>query len=352
MTDILNKYICLNPFYHLEIYDFGVYCCCNSWNNTKIGNLGKLNEIHKNDSVLKKIQDSVLDGSYSYCNKNNCPFLLDLIHSGRVGHLFVEKDKTDISELYNLSSNLSLKLCFDQSCNLTCPSCRTKVIMANNEEREIFNDNFIEIIQIFGKKTKSLYISGSADPFASKTFRDFLINFEEDDFPILENIYIHTNGQLLNEQMWKKISKVHKYIKYIEVSIDAATEETYSKVRRGGSWNKLLKNLEFIISIPTIIKFSFSFVVQDTNYKEMEYFVELITKMIGTKDYTIYFNKILNWGTYSDKEFIDKQIFKEFHPEFNNFLIELNKIVNTHNTHIDMPDIISKYSLKGIKRII
>ncbi|MEN6291952.1 MAG: hypothetical protein ABFD07_08065, partial [Methanobacterium sp.] len=152
---------------------------------------------------------------------------------------------------------------------------------------------------------------------------------------------------LLDENMWNRIKKSHDYIKTIEISIDAATKDTYEKIRRGGNWERLIKNLNFISSIETISSKSYSFVVQDTNYKEMKMLYDLINNLPHyRKDkHIVYFGKILNWGTYTDDEFLIKQIWGEHHPNFNDFLVELKKIGIKYNSTNNMSDIIEKYNL-------
>ena len=49
----------------------------------------------------------------------------------------------------------------------------------------------------------------------------------------------------------------------------------------------------------------FSFVVQDTNYKEMYDFYKLIESYFVDKDVTweVKFTQIINWKTFTDKEY-------------------------------------------------
>ena len=51
-----------------------------------------------------------------------------------------------------------------------------------------------------------IYLSGTADPFASKSFRKFLINFDKKKFPNVNHIHLHTNGLLLTKSMWEQLS--------------------------------------------------------------------------------------------------------------------------------------------------
>jgi hypothetical protein len=83
----------------------------------------------------------------------------------------------------------------------------------------------------------------------------------------------------------------------------------------------------------------------------MENFYSLMMK-IFKNNVDIYFNKITNWGTYSDSEFKLKQIWNESHPEFQIFLHQLNKINSKYRCIHNMHDIIDKHLPKKINDLI
>jgi MoaA/NifB/PqqE/SkfB family radical SAM enzyme len=336
---ILKHYICSVPFTYIEVHKNGIFSCCPSWLPNKIGDLENIESVWESDE-LKKIQQSLIDGSYKYCSKTECPYLSQLILKQSPSNVFINKKHFNKSLISEGPTNINFA--FDRSCNLSCPSCRNVAIMANGEELE-FIDKTINRIQLkYGKHLKMLYLSGSADPFASKSIRKFLLNFDREKFPNLKHIHLHTNGLLLNEDMWMKLSHIHDLIKTIEISIDAATKETYEIVRRGGNWETILENLKFISTIKLNDK-RVSFVVQDTNYIEMEDFYNLMMSIFDN-NVDVFFNKITNWGTYSDADFKIKQIWNNTHPEFSFFLHQLNKIKFKKRCIHNMDDIITNNS--------
>jgi len=343
MYNILEQYVCTAPFNYLEIHKEKVFGCCPSWMTIPYGDTNNLSSVWNSD-IAVKTRESVLDGSYRYCDKNKCAYLSQLINTNIPTDIFIKKSQ-DIS-LNNGPTRLNLS--FDLSCNLSCPSCRKNI--SNDDELLNINRILKNVSLEFKNTVTYIYISGTCDPFASKTFRNFLKNFNIDMFPKLEHIHLHTNGLLLTEQMWNEIENVHKYIKSIEISIDAATKDTYEKIRRGGKWETIIKNINFISTIPTIKEKSYSFVVQDTNYKEMKMFYDMIVNLPHiNKRYIIYFGKILNWGTYSDDEFLIKQIWNENHINFNDFILELRKVGIIYKSINNMNDIIEKYNLQPNK---
>lgn len=337
-SNILKKYICTTPFVYLEAHKGAVYSCCPSWLPNKISTLENIKEAWKS-TELKEVQDSILDGSYKYCSKTQCPYLSQLLIEEIKPKGFVEKEHFKIEKYKDGPTNVNFA--FDRSCNLSCPSCRSVAYMANGEEIDFIDETIDDIVEIYGKNLEFIYLSGTADPFASKSFRKFLLEFDRIKLPKVNHIHLHTNALLLTEKMWNSLSQIHDLIKTIEISIDAATVETYDIVRRGSNWDGLMKNLEFISTIKMDNK-NVSFVVQDTNYTEMENFYVLMNK-IFKNDINVFFNKITNWGTYSNSEFAIKQIWNETHPEFQTFLHHLNKVNKKYKCTHNMHDIINKH---------
>ncbi|MDH4206821.1 MAG: hypothetical protein OEV45_14970, partial [Desulfobacteraceae bacterium] len=166
-----------------------------------------------------------------------------------------------------------------------------------------------------------LYITGSGDPFGSPFFRKWLKTMRREDMPLLKNLHLHTNGQLWTPKMWGTISRdVRQLVKSTEISIDAASSETYSINRRGGSFERLLENLEFVSTLRRngpLERVTISMVVQENNFLEMPDFVRLGQRF----DFdTVYFSQLVNWGTFSEKEFTNRAIHLPTHPRHSEFV--------------------------------
>jgi radical SAM protein with 4Fe4S-binding SPASM domain len=81
---------------------------------------------------------------------------------------------------------------------------------------------------------------------------------------------IVTNGTLLTEEKIKELSEAN--VDIIFFSIDAFTEETYNKIRRGLSYNQVLKNIENIINSNCKTFVVVKFTLQKDNYLELNDF--------------------------------------------------------------------------------
>ena len=346
----LKNYICAMPFNTIELHEKNSFLCCPSWLTKSLPSNNLLKKSWESEEATE-IRKSVLDGSYKYCDKNQCPFLHQLIKFGEVGNTNTLYHKNKIPD--NLKEKIEsfnngiiqppaiIQFSFDRSCNLKCPSCRIDLIVENSDGIQRVKNTIEEIEYEYGKTTKILYITGTGDPFVSVGFRDFLRNFDSSKWPSLQKIHLHTNATRWNKKMWDSMSNIHTYVKTCEISIDAATKETYeNKVRLGGNWDELMDNLKFISTIQTLKSIKTSFVVQQYNYKEMKEFYDLMYSIFGKK-LNVYFGKILNWGTFTEEELSNHQVWKQSNPEHQDFLSEVYKVMPQNNVWTNLQEFLN-----------
>jgi MoaA/NifB/PqqE/SkfB family radical SAM enzyme len=353
--NILKQYVCKQPFEYLDIQSDSAHICCPSWCPTDVKtNNGK---IGWDDTIVKKIRKSVLDGSYKYCDKNVCPSLNKLLNTGvtEYNSPLVPKDKflehypiKDISDIDNINSDCKhLLFGFDRSCNLKCPSCRDCLVPNDriNTKEHINKVNILNTIETkLAPTIESILITGSGDPFYSNLYRNYLINFDKSKYPNLKEIKIITNGNMLDEKLWNSL-KSKEYIKTIEVSIDAGTESTYENVTRlNGTWKKLMSNLNFLSTLNSVSKFYLSFVVSELNYMEMGTFYDTISNIFKGLNYEVVYRQHVYWadGKYTEKEVNDIAVFNPTHSKHNEFLEQLQSIYNKPNINHNFNHLVKK----------
>lgn len=346
----LNDYICSVPFVNLEMHVSGRNLCCASWTTKSLPENSTAKEAWESQEA-NDVRNSILDGSYKYCDRLQCPFLKQFLEMGSKGHTNAIFKKSEmppylikaVDNFKNgiLDDPLTIIFSFDRTCNLKCPSCRIELIVESTSGIERVKKTINEIEQDYGKSVKSIYITGSGDPFVSVGFRDFLRNFDETKWPELKKIHFHTNATRWNKQMWDSMPNIHKYVKSCEISIDAGTKETYeNKVRLGGNWDELMDNLKFISTIKTIKNIKPSFVVQTHNYKEMETFYNLMVDIFGNR-VNVFYGKINNWGTFTDEEYLEHKIWDSSHPLYDDFVKEVNNFILKDKVWHNLQEIIN-----------
>ena len=353
MSSRKEDYICAVPFINLELHDKPRHLCCGSWLKKTLPP-GSTPYDAWNSKEAHDIRESILDGSYKYCDASQCPYLGEIVsnNSSRVNDTVFEKPFYHKSKLPTFVKELitehkedrlkpaTIQFSFDRTCNLKCPTCRTKIITASSSQIKNIQNTIDLIKEQYSKDIKTLYITGSGDPFVSVGFRNFLKNIDLSDWPNLYRIHLHTNATMWNKKMWESMPNVHSLVKSCEISIDAATKDTYeTETRIGGSWDELISNLHYIATLKSIKSIKTSFVVQDTNFREMKLFYDLMYSIFGSK-VSIFFGKISNWGTFSNTEFIKKAVHLPEHPLHNEFLVELNRVLPNKNTWSNLQELI------------
>jgi MoaA/NifB/PqqE/SkfB family radical SAM enzyme/tetratricopeptide (TPR) repeat protein len=315
----LSEFFCSKPFEHFEAFHEGrVFVCCQPWLPRTIGNLKDEIEDVWNGPAAQELRRSILDGDFSHCSRMRCPAIL----SGSLPKRDSIKDPAlrAIIDQHSVRVPFSprfVNLSYDGTCNLSCPSCRKEVVVASREQQIQFANWGAKLKKIL-PGARELLCSGSGDPFASSSYRELLCSLEHADNPGLL-IRLETNGILLTEANWQKLSKIHRNPINIQISIDSATEKTYEILRRGGKFQRLLANLEFVSRLRRenkIQRASLVFVVQALNYREMPGAVD-ITNRFGLD--SIIFLPLTNWGTYSTQDYLDRNVCNPRHPLHNDF---------------------------------
>ena len=319
----MNDLVCSAPFHYTEITNEGQYLCCPGWLpvDVKSSDNFKQNFFNKQST---EIRESILDGSYKFCKENLCPHL-SKHKKGIATSAFIPRTSSIIQK----PKPQAIVFGFDLSCNLGCPSCRSEFINFVGEQRIQMDRILDSVVEQLGSTLETITLCGGAEPFFSKTMMRFMREFDSSKFPKLKSIHLHTNGTLWNQNSWRLIEPIHKYIHSCEISMDAGTEEVYNVVRRGGDWNKLMDNIDFVLTIPTIKFIKYSFVVQQRNYKDMKNFYNLIHSKMKDSDkrFEIFFNPIVEWGEFQQQDnFKEQEIHNPTHTEYSLFLNELKKI--------------------------
>jgi hypothetical protein len=321
-----RRLFCAKPFRDLEIAESGdAYLCCRSWLPVSIGNVWRDDVAGIwNGETAQAIRRSVLDGSFRHCTA--CPFLATA--TGCVRHADALDDPDERALLESgavvVGGPALVNLAYDRTCNLSCPSCRSEMVVVTGgrfaalaalQERVLDGDLLSRI--------EWLNVTGSGDPFASRLYRDLLRAIDPARHPRLR-VKLHTNGLLFTPDAWSDLGPIRERVEQVEVSVDAACAVTYRANRRGGNWETLLQNLDFIASLRRrgpIRNLQLSFVVQANNWREMPAFVELGE---GAGADRIFFSALRNWNTFSEPEMAARAVHRPEHPEHRLFRASLN----------------------------
>jgi hypothetical protein len=320
-----EQLFCSKPFKWFEVFQGGeVYLCCPGWLDTPAGHLSN-NSVEEiwNGEKAQEIRRSILDGSFRHCLRSRCPYLQTMTGPvQKIGDIEDPELKTVVEKTISVLpyGPRALNCSYDRSCNLFCPSCRHEVIVEKNAEQQILEIQHKLQKDAF-KNAHLLYFAGTGDPFGSPSYRKVLQTMKRENVPNLERIFLHTNAQLWTPKMWSTIpSEIQKLVKSTEISIDAASSETYLINRRGGNFERLLENLEFVRTLRQkgpLEWVTISMVVQENNFQEMPQFVQLGKRFRVDR---VFFSQLINWGTFSEEEFDRRAIHFPAHYRYGDFI--------------------------------
>lgn len=339
--DLKNKF-CGRPWDFFLVGDYYSTQCCYIHENIGKINSPDLFDTFNNEAAIR-VRKSILDGSYKYCKADICPHIQknELPDKDKLTGWYKEIVENNILETTDVPEYIHM--CNDLSCNLHCPSCRIKKISSMPEERyNLFKKFQVKLLEQIKKSKKviTINITGSGDPFASKLYRDFLFSIDGKEFPNLK-IGLQTNGVMLTENYFQRLKPIWKNIKHIMVSIDAASEETYNKIRLGGNFKQVIKNIKNIALQKAMnaldMYLELSYIIQKENYKEMPLMVDQAVE----NRFTPSFYQIYKW--YNSTFFDDAIIFNEKHPEYNQF-IESLKHPKLKSKEINWQNMITYYN--------
>ncbi len=196
---------------------------------------------------------------------------------------------------------MMLVLSFTYLCNAKCPNCP----YTNSDIRDDYKDSMHMSEEIFkkiadesGPYNAFLRISGGGEPIIHPKAVELLLYAKEKGC----KIGLITNGSLFNEENSRKLLEAN--IDMIEFSVDACESETYSKVRTGLNWEKLVKNVQRMIELRKEIGSKSRIIGSAINQKgiDIDAVEDFWINKIGI-DYLIK-RKFLTWGenTHIDAE--------------------------------------------------
>lgn len=277
------------------------------WSNYFIGKLtqNSLEEIW-NGELANEFRESMLDGSYRYCNSSKCPYCAN----GHLDDMLVEYEVPEWPGMCNLS--------YQAQCNYVCKFCREKQYVSCECEAEKYKKIENEVKKMI-PHLKTLFTNGAGEFFCSASIMN-LINTVE--LPSNLKIGIETNGSLFNEDNWNRIKKVGDHELEVMVTIHSFNEDTYRYLSGTTlSVNRVKENLKFISSLrkqEIINKFEIATVVCERNFREMPEFVKQCLQ-----EYDMDTIRLRFFEPYSTMDLVTEWFYdvrNEYHPYHSEFV--------------------------------
>ncbi|MBE5936761.1 MAG: hypothetical protein E7265_01885 [Lachnospiraceae bacterium] len=301
---------CKKPWEYLWLYDAekgSVLPCCwlnggDSWGNI----LEESVEEIYNSEFAKRFRESIIDGSYRYCDDKMCRLLS---HDE-----LPDMTEEEINDFINNSSICEYNVAYEETCNHACPSCRSDYFKGCQEYYD--KVRFItDKMMPYYNKAKYLSLDGRGDLFASKEMMYLLENLEPENEDL--HLLFETNGALFDENHWSRIERLSKYNIEVCATVNSFVDSTYRYLNGYANHvDKVIDNLYFMKELRekgAINKFTISMIVQEANFREMPSYVRRCLDEFGADKVRL--RAIMQYAM-KDEEYWFKDVYNPLHPSY------------------------------------
>jgi radical SAM protein with 4Fe4S-binding SPASM domain len=191
-------------------------------------------------------------------------------------------------------------------CNLKCKMCYLNL----TEEKKPAENMPMERVHYLAEQCKdlaipSMILSCGSECLLHPNIKEVIQIFKKSG---IIDFYLITNGQKLSEDISETL--IDLQIEMLQISLDAATEETYKKIR-GGSLRKVEENIHKFLELKkrkkSVLPFlRISFVKMQENRAETDMFFNKWKDLVDIVDYQEYvdFSEVDNLKHHDKKPFI------------------------------------------------
>lgn len=139
-------------------------------------------------------------------------------------------------------SPISIQIEVTDRCNLSCPYCPRFADDYTIKNRDLDFEDFVQLIPQFPRLQRA-HLQGLGEPFLARDF------FEIVNYLKARDCYVSTttNGIVIRGRILNAITE--NGIDEIEISIDGASKHTYENMRIGSDFDRLIENVEKLVSI-------------------------------------------------------------------------------------------------------
>ncbi|MGV8124334.1 MAG: radical SAM protein [Candidatus Xenobiia bacterium LiM19] len=277
-----RKVICKYPWTHFEVNNpnGNVTMCCDSIQILGNVNQNSILEIWNGKEYQKIRKEMLLKGAHSVCS-SHCAVLkgfksyqnLDWYCGVDNNSILFQNADNNEKEIQTKAVSLEskprwMRFAYSHVCNLNCYHCYQEKTRRQNLS---LPDKFIKEVYEFADYYQVMFFFGG-EPFLYKPTIELLKSGKLN--PWCRYFFV-TNATLLNDELFSILE--NREIGLLACSIDGASENTYQKLRKGGSWDKVLMNLQRISSMKSKKNFVFSIAltINSINAGELENFCAL-----------------------------------------------------------------------------
>ncbi|MBP1357078.1 MAG: radical SAM protein, partial [Sulfolobus sp.] len=194
-------------------------------------------------------------------------------------------------DIEKLDSPLFIAWHITNRCNLECIHCLWKSGPKATFPGELNEEEAINFAKIVVDHEVPYVAISGGEPLLHPAFWKIAEIIRSHDI----ELKIETNGQLISKSLAKRLAELD--LRSIQISVDGATAETYTKMRPGASFEKTINAIKFLIEEGATVEIVF--VPTKFNIHETEKLIDMAAEM-GVKVFetgkTMYLGRAVdNW---------------------------------------------------------
>jgi hypothetical protein len=292
-----------------------------------------------NSNVFNNVRQAIADGSYFYCDMENCPEY----HGEQLFFFTLQELEEKYSEIarfikgethvYEVGPE-TLNIAYDSRCNLSCPSCnRLSLPKLSPETIERFGEG----IKLIGSDISGIFMAGMGDPFGTLHYLNWLQSMNVKDYPKLEQIVFNTNAIKFTKEIWESIPQEVRNLTGTVVSMDGARKNSFETNRYPAKWDVFQERMKYIKELrdtKQIRHLNIYFVYQTNNFREMPEAVQFAEDHSAD---SLFFARVRDWNGWGEEKMRAIDVNRPEHPEHHEFM-NISRALKSEKTNIIVMD--------------
>ena len=263
--------ICRQALYVQIIDGIGTVRACGWAGYYLLGNLrdNTMSEVY-NSEAAKRFRQTLIEGTYDYCNEENCPYIANNI---------LESQLVEIEKIPEYPEIVSLA--YDRRCNYHCTCCISR---CDDKMDPVVQEKVEREIRAALPYVKTFSANGLGEFFVSDSMMELVSEWKPEEIEGAK-FELETNGSLLNEKNWKKVENIGGADLSVTLTIHSFEEAAYQYL--SGTKMKISQmeeNLRFVKKLREEGKINFleiAMVMQERNFRTLPDFIDRCLNEFG-----------------------------------------------------------------------
>ncbi len=263
--------ICRQALYVQVIDGIGTVRVCGWAGYYLLGNLrdNTMKELYNNEAA-RKFRQTLIDGTYDFCNEENCPYMANNT---------LESQLIEIDKIPDYPEEISLA--YDRRCNYACTCCISK---CNDKLDPAAQEKIENEIRTALPYVKRFSANGLGEFFVSDSIMKLVAEWKPTEIEGAQ-FFLETNGSLFNRSNWEKIKNIGDSDFNVAITVHSFDEAAYQYL--SGTKLKItqiIENLHFVKTLREkgIINFlQLGLVMQERNFRTLPEFVDRCLNEFG-----------------------------------------------------------------------